>query len=316
MKVTEMAREGSPVRALYIMGENPIISDPDIAHAEAWFRTVEFLVVQDLFLTETARFADVVLPGASFAEKTGTYVNTERRVQLARQALTPPGEARADWQILVELSNRLGLPTDFASPEAVMEEVGRLAPAWAGVRYDRLDRGGLQYPVPTADHPGTAYLFGDAFPTADGRATFHPVEYAAPAELPDDEFPFVMNTGRQLYHWHTGTMTRRSQGLDAREPVATVEVNPADAAELGVGDGDLVRITSRRNAMVIPVRISDRVARRQVFVPFHFREAAANLLTNPVLEPHAKMAALKVCAVRLEAAGYVPTPGPPSRLSG
>jgi len=307
MKVTEMAREGSPVRALYIMGENPIISDPDIAHAEAWFRTVEFLTVQDLFLTETARFADVVLPGASFAEKDGTYVNTERRVQLARRALVPPGQARADWEILVDVSNRLGLPTRFAAPEAVMEEVSRLAPAWAGIRYDRLEGGGLQYPVPDTGHDGTAFLFDEEFPTADGRATFHAVEYAAPTELPDDEFPFVMNTGRQLYHWHTGTMTRRSQGLDAREPVATVEVNPADAAELGVGDGDLVRITSRRNAMLISVRISDRVARHQVFVPFHFREAAANLLTNPVLEPHAKMAALKVCAVRLEP---VSTPAP------
>jgi formate dehydrogenase major subunit len=303
LKVTEMAHAGSPVRALYIMGENPIISDPDIAHAEAWFRGVEFLAVQDLFLTETARFADVVLPGASFAEKTGTFVNTERRVQLSLQAVNPPGQARADWEILVDLSNRLGLRTAFATPESVMDEVSRLAPAWAGVRYDRLEGGGLQYPVPTAEHAGTAFLFDDRFPTADGRATFHAVAYADPGELPDDEYPFVMNTGRQLYHWHTGTMTRRSRGLDAREPIATVEVNPADAAELGLGDGDQVRITSRRNAMVISVRISDRVARRQVFVPFHFREAAANLLTNPVLEPHAKMAGLKICAVRLEPAG-------------
>jgi predicted molibdopterin-dependent oxidoreductase YjgC len=184
-----------------------------------------------------------------------------------------------------------------------MDEVSRLAPAWAGVAYDRLEGGGLQYPVPTADHPGTPFLFDDRFPTTDGRATFHAVAYADPGELPDDEYPFVMNTGRQLYHWHTGTMTRRSQGLDAREPIATVEVNPADAAELGVGDGDQVRITSRRNSMLISVRISDRVARHQVFVPFHFREAAANLLTNPVLEPHAKMAGLKICAVRLEPAG-------------
>jgi predicted molibdopterin-dependent oxidoreductase YjgC len=297
-----MARDGSPVRALYIMGENPIISDPDIAHAEAWFRSVEFLAVQDLFLTETARYADVVLPGASFAEKTGTYVNTERRIQLANQALTPPGTARADWEILVDLSSRLDLPTPFRSPEEVLGEVRQLAPAWAGVTYPRLAGGGLQYPVPDEDHPGTAFLFDDSFPTADGRATFHAVEYAAPAELPDAEFPFVMNTGRQLFHWHTGTMTRRSRGLDAREPMATVEVNPDDAVELGLEDGAPVRITSRRNSMVISVRISDRVARRQVFVPFHFREAAANLLTNPVLEPHAKMAALKVCAVRLEPA--------------
>jgi predicted molibdopterin-dependent oxidoreductase YjgC len=282
------------------MGENPIISDPDIAHAEAWFRTVEFLVVQDLFLTETARYADVVLPGASFAEKTGTFVNTERRIQLAEQAIDPPGDARADWQILVDVSRRVGLHTPFTSPREVMAEISALAPAWTGVTYERLRGGGLQYPVPAPDHPGTAFLFADRFPTADGRAVFHPVEYAEPGELPDEEFPFVMNTGRQLYHWHTGTMTRRSKGLDAREPLATVEVHPADAAELGVTDGDLVKISSRRNSMLISVRISSRVARRQVFVPFHFREAAANLLTNPVLEPHAKMASLKVCAVRLE----------------
>jgi formate dehydrogenase alpha subunit len=300
LKVTEMARDGSPIRALYIMGENPIISDPDIAHAEAWFRTVEFLVVQDLFLTETARYADVVLPGASFAEKTGTFVNTERRIQLAEQAIDPPGDARADWQILVDVSRRVGLHTPFTSPREVMAEISALAPAWTGVTYERLRGGGLQYPVPAPDHPGTAFLFADRFPTADGRAVFHPVEYAEPGELPDEEFPFVMNTGRQLYHWHTGTMTRRSKGLDAREPLATVEVHPADAAELGVTDGDLVKISSRRNSMLISVRISSRVARRQVFVPFHFREAAANLLTNPVLEPHAKMASLKVCAVRLE----------------
>jgi predicted molibdopterin-dependent oxidoreductase YjgC len=298
-----MARDGSPVRALFIMGENPIISDPDIAHAEAWFRSVEFLAVQDLFLTETARYADVVLPGASFAEKTGTFVNTERRIQLSQRAIDPPGEARTDWEILVDLSNRVGLATPFRSPEEVMAEISALAPSWAGVTYPRLGGGGLQYPVPHREHPGTAFLFDDRFPTDDGRARFHAVEYADPGELPDEEFPFVMGTGRQLYHWHTGTMTRRSQGLDAREPVPTVEVHPEDAAELGVADGDLVRITSRRNTVLIGVRLSNRVARRQVFVPFHFREAAANLLTSPVLEPHAKMAALKVCAVRLEPAG-------------
>jgi predicted molibdopterin-dependent oxidoreductase YjgC len=164
---------------------------------------------------------------------------------------------------------------------------------------------GLQYPVPTDDHPGTAFLFGERFPTDDGRATFHPAQYADPAELPDEQYPFVMCTGRQLYHWHTGTMTRRSQGLDAREPTAIVEIHPDDAQDLGITDGDLVRITSRRNSVVISARVSDRVARHQVFVPFHFREAAANLLTSPVLEPHAKMAALKVCAVRIEPAAAV-----------
>ena len=300
LKVTEMARDGSPVRALFIMGENPIISDPDIAHAEAWFAHVEFLAVQDLFLTETARYADVVLPGASFAEKTGTYANTERRVQLAHQAIDPPGEARADWEILVDLSNRVGLKTPFRSTAEVMEEIRLVAPSWAGITHARLDGAGLQYPVDDAQHPGTAFLFGDRFPTADGKAVFHATEYAPHGELPDEEYPFVMNTGRQLYHWHTGTMTRRSKGLDAREPSATVEINPADATEMGINDGDIVRITSRRNSMLISARVSDRVARRQVFVPFHFREAAANLLTSPVLEPHAKMAALKICAVRIE----------------
>ncbi len=301
LKVTEMAREGSPVRALFIMGENPIISDPDIAHAEAWFAGVEFLAVQDLFLTETARYADVVLPGAAFAEKTGTYANTERRVQLAHKAIEPPGQARADWEIIVELSNRCGLPTPFTDTAQVMTEIAKVAPAWAGISHQRLDgTGGLQYPVPDARHPGTAFLFDQTFPTSDGKATFHAIDYASVGELPDDEFPFVMCTGRQLYHWHTGTMTRRAKGLDAREPTPTVEIHPDDAAALGIREGDLVRLTSRRNSLLISARISDRVARKQVFVPFHFREAAANLLTSPVLEPHAKMAALKVCAVRVE----------------
>jgi len=301
LKVTEMARDGSPVRALFIMGENPIISDPDIAHAEAWFAHVEFLAVQDLFLTETARYADVVLPGASFAEKDGSYANTERRVQLAHKAIEPPGQARADWEILVELSNRIGLPTPFRNPSEVMDEISRVAPSWAGIHHHRLDgTGGLQYPVSDDHHPGTAFLFDDRFPTKDGRGTFYPIEYAPTGELPDEEFPFVMCTGRQLYHWHTGTMTRRAAGLDAREPVATMEIHPADAAELGVKEGGLLRLTSRRNSLLIAARISDRVARKQIFVPFHFREAAANLLTSPVLEPHAKMAAMKVCAVRIE----------------
>jgi len=301
LMVTEVVKPESGVRGMYIMGENPIISDPDIAHAEGWFQQLEFLAVQDLFLTETARYADVVLPGASFAEKTGTFVNTERRIQLSHKAVDSPGEVRGDLEILIDLTNRLGLETDFADAEEVMREIATVTPSWAGVTYERLEGAGLQYPVPTPDHPGTAYLFDRDFPTADGRATFVPVEYTNPVELPDDEYPFVMNTGRQLYHWHTGTMTRRASGLDAREPTAIVEIHPDDAKQLGVHEGELVRLTSRRNSMVSAARISDRVAPGQVFVPFHFREAAANLLTNPVLDPYAKMAELKVCAVRIEA---------------
>ncbi|HEY7195038.1 MAG TPA: formate dehydrogenase subunit alpha [Gemmatimonadales bacterium] len=301
LMLTEIVKPESGVRGMYIMGENPIISDPDIAHAERWFQEVEFLAVQDLFLTETARYADVVLPGSSFAEKTGTFVNTERRIQLSHKAVDSPGEARADLEILIELSNRLGLPTSFRDAEEVMREIASVTPSWAGVTYDRLEGAGLQYPVPTADHPGTAFLFDKSFPTADGLVRFVAVEYTDPVELPDEQYPFVMNTGRQLYHWHTGTMTRRASGLDAREPTAIVEIHPDDAKKLGVREGELVRLTSRRNSMVSAARISERVARGQVFVPFHFREAAANLLTNPVLDPYAKMAELKVCAVRIEA---------------
>jgi predicted molibdopterin-dependent oxidoreductase YjgC len=300
LKVTQIAKEGSPVHGMYIMGENPIISDPDVSHAESWFRSLEFLAVQDLFLTETARYADVVLPGASFAEKDGTYVNTERRIQLAKKAVNPPGDARGDLEIIIELSNRIGLPTHFASAAEVMEEIARVTPSWRGVSHARLDGGaGLQYPVPDANHPGTSFLFDDTFPTPDGKATFYPVEFLPPAELPDEEYPFILNTGRQMYHWHTGTMTRRSFALDARESTPTVELNPADATDLGVNDGDTIAISSRRGRITIAVRISGRVARHQVFVPMHYREAAANLLTNPALDPYAGIPEFKVCAVKL-----------------
>jgi predicted molibdopterin-dependent oxidoreductase YjgC len=302
LMVTEMARPDSGVRGLYVMGENPVISDPDVAHAEDWVRGLEFLAVQDLFLTETARWADVVLPGSSFAEKQGTYVNTERRIQLARPALAPPGSARLDLDILRELTARLGLPAPGDDPESVMEEITRVTPSWRGVTYGALDGPGLQYPVPERGHPGTPYLFAERFPTPDGRAKLVAVEYLPPSELPDDEYPFVMNTGRQMYHWHTGTMTRRSEGLDSREPVPIVEVNPEDAAELGIADGDTLRLVSRRGAILIGARLSRRQARGQVFVPFHFREAAANLLTNPALDPYAKIASFKVSAIRVERA--------------
>ena len=302
LKVTQIVQAGSPVHGMYIMGENPIISDPDVSHAEHWFRELDFLAVQDLFLTETARYADVVLPGASFAEKDGTYVNTERRIQLARKAIEPPGEARADIDILLELSRRMGVHTPFASAADVMVEIASVTPSWRGVTHDRLAGSGLQYPVPHATHPGTDFLFEDGFPTADGRGTMVPVEFLPPAELPDAEFPFVMNTGRQLYHWHTGTMTRRSLGLDSREPTPTVELHADDARALGVGDGDPIRISSRRGTIEIAVRLSPRVARGQVFVPMHYREACANLLTNPALDPYAGIPEFKVCAVRLEAA--------------
>jgi predicted molibdopterin-dependent oxidoreductase YjgC len=300
LMVTEMTKPENGVRGLFVMGENPVISDPDIAHAEEWVRGLEFLAVQDLFLTETARWADVVLPGSSFAEKTGTYVNTERRIQVADAALPPPGNARSDLDILMELTARLGLPTRFAGPEDVMREIADVTPSWRGVNYQNLRPGGLQYPVPAADSRGTPFLFAERFPTPDGRARLVPVEYLPPSELPSEAYPFFLNTGRQMYHWHTGTMTRRSEGLDAREPVPVVEMNRRDALELGVSEGDTVRVTSRRGSILIGVRISDRQAQGQIFIPMHYREAAANLLTNPALDPYAKIASFKVSAVRVE----------------
>ena len=304
MMVTEMVQDGSPVRALYVMGENPVLSDPNISHAEHWVRGLEFLAVQDLFLTETARWADVVLPGSSFAEKSGTYVNTDRHIQLTQAALNPPGQARRDLDILIELSTRLGLPTDYRSPGDVMREIASVTPSWRGVSYEMLERRrSIQYPVLTPDSTGTPFLFQDGFPTKDGRARFVPVEFLKPDELPTDEYPFILNTGRQMYHWHTGTMSRRSEGLDSREPVPIIEVHPSDAIDLGVGDGDTVRVTSRRGSVLIGVRISDRQAPGQVFMPMHFREAAANLLTNPQLDPYARIASFKISAVRIEAVG-------------
>ena len=243
----------------------------------------------------------MVLPASSFAEKEGTFANTDRHIQLANAAVPTPGLARQDLDILVELSRRLGLPTPFESPSEVMDEIARVTPNWRGVSFDKLKReGSLQYPVLTPDSKGTAFLFDDTFPTADGKALLVPVEFLPPGELPSPEYPFFLNTGRQMYHWHTGTMTRRAEGLDSREPTPVVEICAADAAALGVAEGDTVRVTSRRGSVLIGVRISNRQAPGQVFIPMHYREAAANLLTNPALDPYAKIAEFKISAVRVE----------------
>src|SRR2546427_26687 len=284
LMVSEIVKPESGVRRMYIMGETPVISDPAVAQAEHWFQELEFLAVHDLFLTETARYADVVLPGSSFAEKTGSFVNTERRIQLAHKAVASPGQARGDLEILIDLSNRLGLATRFQTAEEVMREIARVTPSWHGGIYPRVEGAGVPFPVPTDESAGPSFLFDDRFPTADGKGVFVPVEYAPPVELPDEEYPFVMNTGRQLYHWHTGTMTRRASGLDQREPTPIVEIHPDDARELGLEDGDLVRLTSRRNTMVSSTRISERVARGHQRPPRGLRGAggAAPLLRgNP-----------------------------------
>jgi formate dehydrogenase alpha subunit len=299
MTLTEMtaaAREGR-LKSLYIMGENPVISDADAAHVEEALKKLEFLVVQDIFLTETARLADVVLPGAAFAEKEGTFTNTERRVQLLHRAVRPPGEARPDWVILAELLRRLGLPAEYSSPREIMAEITSVTPQYAGITYERLEEKGLQWPVPSADHPGTPILHRDKFTRGLGK--FHVVHYSPPAEPPDEEYPFLFTTGRLLFHYHA-VLTRRSRGLEEACPEPGAEIHPDDAAALGVADGDFVELVSRRGRVRVKAKVTDRVPRGVVFMSFHFREAVANLLTVSALDPVSKIPELKTCAVRIE----------------
>jgi formate dehydrogenase alpha subunit len=286
------------VRAMLVMGENPMVSDPNLNHVEEALRGLDFLVVQDIFLTETAQLADVVLPAASFAETDGTFTNTERRVLLVNPALPVPGEARPDWQILADLSTRLGLPLEYASPAAVMEEIGALSPIYGGIRHERLRPDGLQWPCPSTDHPGTRFLHEGTFSRGKGR--FHVVEYRPPAEEPDEEYPFTLTTGRILHQFHTGSMSRRSDALNAYVNEGYAEIHPDDLLPLGVDDGALLRVTTRRGTIVTKAVATERVPSGTVFIPFHFVERAANRLTQDVLDPVAKIPELKVAACRLE----------------
>jgi len=288
------------LRAMYIMGENPLLSDPDIHQARWCLEQLEFLVVQDIFLSETAQWAHVVLPAAAFAEKEGTFTGTDRRIQRIRQAIPPPGEAKPDWQIICLLAQRLGFPGfEFSGPSQIMEEVARLAPSYGGVTYDRLDRqGSLQWPVPSPDHPGTPILHTEKFTRGLGR--FHPVHFQPPAELPDAEYPFILTTGRSIFQFHTGTMTRRSPKLEQEASEPYVEIHPQDAGRLGLRGSDRLRVISRRGQIELAARITPQIQPGVVFIPFHYAEAAANVLTQAALDPVAKIPELKVCAVRLE----------------
>lgn len=288
------------IKAMLIMGENPMVSDPEIAHVAEALKQLEFLAVLDIFPNETTPYAHVILPAASFAEKDGTFTNTERRIQRVRKVFDPPGEARADWEILCELSRRLGYPMDYSHPSQIMEEIASLVPIYGGISYARLEHQGIQWPCPTPDHPGTPYLHKDRFPRGKGK--FHVVEHRDPAELPDKEFPFLLTTGRNLWQYHSRTMTGRVPGLAELSPEAYAEINPADAAALGIRDGAKVRITSRRGSIVVVAKVTETVPKGVVFIPFHFGEQAANLLTQAALDPVAKIPEFKVCAVRLEPA--------------
>ncbi len=303
LTVTEMlqAAHDGRVRALYIMGENPAMSDPDANHVRDCLEQLDFLVVQDIFLNETGYLADVVLPAAAFAEKDGTYTNTERRVQRVRKAFNPPGQARADWQIICQIAERMGATGwSYNDPADIMEEVAEVTPSYGGIHHDRLDADGLQWPCPNRDHGGTPILHVGKFPR--GRGHFSPVDHQPAAEVPDDEYPLMLSTGRLLQHFHTGTMTRRVNGLDALVPEERVEINGRDASTLGIADGDWVRVSSRRGTITARARVFDRPRPGLVFMTFHFAEALGNVLTNNVVDPIAKIPEYKVCAVKVEKA--------------
>ena len=287
------------IRAIYLVGENPALSDPDVRHVREALAGLELLIVQDIFLSETAEFAHVVLPAASFAEKDGTFTNTERRVQLVRKAIEPIGDSRPDWWIVSQVAQRLGAKGfDYSCSPDITEEIRRLTPSYGGISCSRLGDGGLQWPCPSEDHPGTCILHTNAFVRGKGR--FIPLKYIPPAEMPDDDYPLILSTGRSLYHFHTGTMTRKVAGLNAIEPEAAVLINPEDASRLDINQGDEVKIISRRGEVVVKAEVTDSFAPGVVFMTFHFAESAANILTNPKLDPVSKIPELKVAAVRVE----------------
>jgi formate dehydrogenase major subunit len=292
------------VRGMYMLGENPFLSDPNINKVRKALSALEFLVVQDIFLTETAEFADVILPASSYLEKDGTFTNTDRRVQLSRKVLDPPGQARVDWEVVQDIANRVGLDWHYESARQIFDEMVTVTPSYQNLTYDNLGLSGKLYPNPDPERSdGTVVMFGEKFNTNDGLAHLVPAEWLPAKELPDAQYPFVLNTGRLLEHWHTGSMTRRSYALDTIAPRAQVYLHPADAASLGLGDGELARVTSRRGTIELAVKVSHAEARGNCFIPFHFREAAANLLTTDEIDPVGKIPEFKFCAVRIERAG-------------
>jgi len=293
--------EKGEIKAMYIMGENPMVSDPDVNHVEKCLKSLDFLVLQDIFLTETAALADVVLPGPSFAEKDGTFTNTERRIQFVRQAIDPPGEARQDWWISGEIARRMGYDgLAYNSPREIMDEINCLTPIYGGITWDRIGTQGLQWPCSNAEHQGTPILHVGRF--SRGLGHFSAVDWLPPTEEPDEQYPFIFTTGRVLYHFHTGSMSRRSEGLDAIYPEAMVELNPEDASRLGIADGQMVKVSSRRGEVTARAEVSGKVEPGVVFMAWHFAEAAANKLTIAALDPTAKIPEYKVCAVKVEAA--------------
>jgi formate dehydrogenase alpha subunit len=300
LPVTEMmkaAHEGK-LKAMVIIGENPMVSDPDLKHARGSMQKLDFLVVQDIFMTETAQFADVVLPSASFAEKDGTFTNTERKVQRVRKAVPSPGEAREDWDILCDLSSRMGYPMTYTSAKEIMDEIGRVTPSYCGINFARLERDGIHWPCTGTDHPGTPCLHMDEFTC--GLGVFHALEWIPPAEVPDKQYPLYLTTGRVLYQYHTGTMSMKTDGLNQLSPECFVEISAGDAARYELKEGQEIKVSSRRGALKAKAKISDKAVDGTVFIPFHWAKAAANELTHAALDPTAKIPEYKVCAVEIQ----------------
>jgi len=309
LTVVEMMNEAAKgnLKAMYIMGENPMLSDPDINHVKEALENLEFLVVQDIFLTETAQLADVVLPGASYAEKDGTFTATDRRVQRIRKAIDPVGESKPDWQIVCELARKMGSGEfEYSSPAEIMDEIASVTPIYGGMVYERLEDIGLQWPCLSKEHPGTPYLHKGRFSRGKGR--FFGIEFKEAAELPDEEYPFILTTGRTIFHFHTGTMSRRTEALNREVPTGYMEINFKDAKELGIVDGEKVSAQSRRGEIEVKAMVTKRVPQGVIFIPFHFAESAANMLTNSVLDPVAKIPEYKVCAVKVEKVQLKPDP--------
>ena len=289
------------IKGMYVLGENPAMSDPDVDHARKALAQLDHLVVQDIFLTETANFADVILPASAFPEKSGTVTNTNRQVQMGRKAIDPPGQAREDWRLIVELARRIGLDWDYDGPRSVFDEMKMSMRSLHHITWNRLENeGAVAYPCTGPEDPGQPVVFGDGFPRRAGRAMFTPARVTPPAEIPDTEYPMILTTGRQLEHWHTGSMTRRATVLDAVEPEANCSLHPKTLRKMGVAPGEWVKLTTRRGSVQLMARADRAVSEDMVFLPFAFVEAAANILTNSALDPFGKIPEFKYAAVKVE----------------
>ena len=301
LPVTEMINKAAKgdFKSLYIIGENPLVSDPDLNHAEKAFKNLDFLVVQDIFLTETAQIADVVFPAFCFAEKEGTFSNTERRVQRVRKAVKAPGQAKPDWKILCDVAGRMGYKMEYQNSEEIFKELAEVTPSYRGITWQRIEKVGIHWPCPDADHPGTPILHTKAF--TRGKGLFHAIDHSPPKEMPDKEYPFILTTGRLLYHYHTGTMTMKSEGLNELARECYVEISKNDTKKYKFKDGAKVKVASRRGEITASLKVSSKAVDGTIFIPFHFSKAAANRLTNAALDPTAKIPEFKVCAVKITA---------------